>query len=90
LALRAVVKASLLGARLDEHHLTRYQMYRSLSGLAQSRATTDSTVLSISGSDRMVKALGLESCQITRADFPEHDICSLKFPDQTFDFVVSD
>lgn len=48
------------------------------------------SVLSISKSLELIRALGLADVRIDEADFPEFDILDLPYPAATFDFVVAD
>ncbi|MGH7390760.1 MAG: class I SAM-dependent methyltransferase [Candidatus Rokuibacteriota bacterium] len=47
-------------------------------------------VLSISRSDELCRRIGIGANVIDEADFPEHSMLSLRFPDQQYDFVASD
>ena len=73
-------------------HMVRYRMYydirRALEGCPQPRA--GARVLSISRSTYLCGLLPGSQAQITEADFPEHNILDLRFPDDTFDFLVCD
>jgi SAM-dependent methyltransferase len=50
----------------------------------------DEKVLSISGSRPLCRLLGFRDSQILDANYPEYDLLHLPFPDNSFDFVVSD
>lgn len=93
-AIRSLVHFTVLPWRGRTVHLTRFTMYQSLSRTLRGEpeaAQGRVSVLSISGSDSLVRALGISDLNITSADFPAHDILRLDaFPDNNFDVVVSD
>lgn len=86
---RAVVKRairlSMIGTERGDR-LSRFQMYQHLSKFKMTPGMT----LSISDSGALCKCVGINEGWITRADWPEHDICNLKWPDNKFDFAISD
>lgn len=49
-----------------------------------------STVLAISGSERLCRILGFTEEQMTIAEYPDYNLMDLSFDNQTFDYVVSD
>jgi SAM-dependent methyltransferase len=71
-------------------HVTRYFMYARLQEVGKALATRRGDVLAISHSERLCDVLGLEPITLVRADYPEHNLLSLDFADQSFDFVLSD
>lgn len=76
-------------------HITRYAMNRSLAQtfreLPEGRAGGSGLrVLSISGSEPLIEAIGLQDAEITGASYPEHSMLDLRFPEGSFDVVVSD
>jgi SAM-dependent methyltransferase len=71
-------------------NVTRYYMYEHLKAFGASLPDLSGDVLSISDSTRLCKEFGLNPASIVEADYPEHNLMSLKFPDESFDFVVSD
>jgi SAM-dependent methyltransferase len=78
----------MLGLRRGPH-ITRYYYYKRLSDKFPN-VGADARVLSISHSNTLCTVLGLGGAQITEANYPEANMLALPFPDQTFDFVVSD
>lgn len=83
-------RALLFRTPIQGHHITRYAMYRSLSGLFDSQAP-NSRVLCISGSDELARVVGLGTADVVGADYPEYSITDLSaFPDASFDYVLSD
>ena len=82
-------KASLTG--LDSGpHVTRYEMYRRLGLLGDRLPFRNGRVLSISHSEELINVLRLEPDEVVPANYPEHSLLSLDFPDASFDFVLSD
>jgi SAM-dependent methyltransferase len=68
--------------------LTRFFMYRQIKqGLP---GPINGKVLSISGLEGMRHLLDEARCEDTDASYPEVDIHHLPYPDETFDWVVSD
>ena len=84
-----VVSLIFLG-RNTGHHLTRYYMYRSIRSSCSNLCSPSAKVLSISNSQEIVSLLGLGDVNIYNACYPEYDILSLPFEDESFDLVVSD
>lgn len=70
-------------------HVTRYYMYAKLKSL-ENKAFSGARVLNVSGSDKLIKIVGLADESITKANFPGCDLLNLLFDDNTFDFVVAD
>jgi SAM-dependent methyltransferase len=64
-------------------------MYRQLSRFGFG-GQDGKSVLSISHSEDLCKVLGFSMEQVVRANYPDHNILALPFPDDKFDFVVSD
>jgi hypothetical protein len=87
---KAIVQASTGGVDHSRHHLTRYSMYRALSGVLAQHDSLRRTCLTISGSSRLARVLGLWSAQLVEVDYPEHTLLALAFGDAEFDFCVSD
>jgi SAM-dependent methyltransferase len=68
--------------------LTRYSMYKQIEqGLP---GPISGKVLSISGLEGMRHLLDEARCEVTDASYPEVDIHHLPYPDETFDWVISD
>jgi len=78
------VRLTMLGMRRGPH-LSRFTMYRELT---KAPVAADGRTLSVSGSERLCALLGLKD--VFPANFPEYDLRSLPFPDESFDCVVSD
>jgi SAM-dependent methyltransferase len=73
-------------------HLTRYQMYRTLRRELACEPESHQVglrALSISRSVDLARLVSPHAI-ITEADYPEHDLLALDFPDDSFDLVVSD
>lgn len=71
-------------------HLTRFAMYRRLSNICLDINTPETRVLSISNSRHLANVIGLANANVFNACYPEYDILSLPFQDESFDVVVSD
>lgn len=71
-------------------HITRYYMYERLMALGARLPIKEGRVLSISHSANLVDLLGVKPTEIVDANYPDHNILSLGFADNSFDFVLSD
>jgi SAM-dependent methyltransferase len=71
-------------------HLSRYAMYQRLGEVGARLPNRRGDVLSISHSTRLCDVLGLEPSSVTEANYPEYNFLSLPFPDESFDFIISD
>jgi SAM-dependent methyltransferase len=65
-------------------------MYERLRKVGIALPKRSGKVLSISHSVNLCDCLGLRPASVTEADYPEHNILSLRFPDESFDFILSD
>jgi SAM-dependent methyltransferase len=86
--LSGLLKLSMLGQRQGPH-ITRYYMYNHLSQIMPG-VPASARVLSISHSIALCESLGMPTSQIVEANYPAVNILSLPYPDDEFDFVVSD
>ncbi len=82
-------RASMKGLPLGPH-ITRYYMYGQLKSIAASLPNRIGRVLSISHSEHLAELMGLQPSELVSADYPEHNVLSLSFPDDSFAFVLSD
>jgi SAM-dependent methyltransferase len=72
-------------------HITRFAMYKALKNCLKPHDSPDKTGLAISLSQPFAQdILGLRHTRFTTANYPEHNMLDLKFPDGSFDFCVSD
>jgi SAM-dependent methyltransferase len=71
-------------------HITRFCMYRTLSGRLTASDGADKSVLCISGSQGLARILGLKQAVPRTTAYPEVNLLDLPYPDGSFDFVVSD
>jgi SAM-dependent methyltransferase len=71
-------------------HITRYYMYNHLEKLGRKLQFNAGRTLSVSHSDRLATVLGIEASEVVLADYPEHNLLSLNFPDSSFDYLLSD
>ncbi|HEX5494860.1 MAG TPA: methyltransferase domain-containing protein [Mycobacteriales bacterium] len=94
-AAHRAVTLSGLGAPAGPH-LTRYRMYRRLSGVLAELPDgpvgggAGQRVLAISGSAGFAREIGFDAARITSADFPTVNLLDLPYPTGGFDGVVSD
>lgn len=72
------------------HHITRFAMYRALTGLWATHDAPTRRALSLSRSDALLQTLGLRQAAVQQANYPEFDLLALALPDNVFDFVASD
>jgi len=91
---RSALRLSMLGLEKGPH-VTRYYMYRHLRSvcerpIAELSLRSSQRTLSISHSVPLCTALGLDRGQIVEANYPEVDLLSLPFGDNSFHVVVSD
>ena len=82
-------RASMKGLSLGPH-ITRYYMYDRLTSIAASLPNRTGRVLSISHSENLAELMGLQPTELVAADYPEHNVLSLSFSADSFDFVLSD
>jgi len=71
-------------------HITRYSMYHHLQKIGNDLPKKEGDVLSISHSKNFCELLGVTPTKLTEANYPEHNILSLQFPDESFDFIFAD
>lgn len=72
-------------------HITRYYMYQQIELIMKSVPTPESPkVLSVSHSLELCERLNLKQPKITEANYPEFNLLKLDFPDNQFDFIISD
>src|SRR6185312_2882003 len=82
-------RASMKGLERGPH-LSRYYMYHRLKAVGRQLPDRTGRVLSISRSSNVCEIMEFTPSEIVQADYPEHNILSLKFPDESFDYVISD
>jgi SAM-dependent methyltransferase len=70
-------------------HVTRYSMYKRIGAFFEGQSRSGK-ILSISGSDILHGMFRQQDSEIVVANYPEYNILSLPFPDESFDYVVSD
>ncbi len=86
---KLVWKISLTGLPRGPH-LTRYFMYRRLASVGRKLPQRTGRVLSISRSVNLVEVMGLQPTKVVKANYPEHNVLSLRFENDSFDVVLSD
>lgn len=82
-------QASMIGLPRGAH-ITRYAMYKRLQELGPKLPHRRGRVLSISSSANLGDLLGVEATEVVNAEYPDHNMLSLGFPDESFDYVFSD
>ena len=90
-ALREPFRLTMAPLARSEHDAVRFSMYRHLEG-AFAHLPIHGAIgqgLAISGSGYLAKMLSPQS-GLRYADYPEYNMLNLPFPDNEFDFVVSD
>jgi len=71
-------------------HITRYAMYKRLAEIGSALPIREGRVLSISHSKSLCDVLGLHPTEVVEANYPDYNMLSLGFPNDSFDFVLSD
>jgi SAM-dependent methyltransferase len=82
-------KLSLIGLSRGPK-ITRYSMYHTLQKVGSKFPNQEGDVLSVSHSVKLCDVLGIKPKSLVEANYPEHNFLSLQFPDESFDFVLSD
>jgi SAM-dependent methyltransferase len=82
-------RASLAGLSRGPH-ITRYYMYQRLRSIAAKLPRDGRRALCVSHSAGLVELLGLQPSEVVSANYPEYDMLGLRFPDASFDYVLSD
>lgn len=72
-----------------KHSFVRYAMYKRLEAVGRQLPKTG-RVLSISHSQHLCEIMGITPTEVVHANYPEFNILNLPFPDESFDFVLSD
>lgn len=89
--IKALIRWCLDSAADRGPHITRFRMYRVLDGAFAGHDGPDKQALTISSSSEFARdVLGLRQARYTEAEYPEHNLLHLGFPDESFDFCVSD
>ncbi len=65
-------------------------MYNRLAAIGPRLPSHSGRVLSISHSQNLAELMGFSATEVVAANYPEHNIIALDFPDESFDFVCSD
>jgi ubiquinone/menaquinone biosynthesis C-methylase UbiE len=65
-------------------------MYQHLKNIGETLPKGEGDVLSISRSKNLSELLDIKPKTLIEADYPDHNFLSLQFPDESFDFVLSD
>lgn len=86
---RVLWRLSMLGLPRGPH-ITRFSMYAHLAKIGLHLPRRSGKILSVSHSANLADVMGLQATEIVQADYPEYSMLSLPFPDESFDFVLSD
>src|SRR5689334_7495608 len=90
-SINALIRWSLDTAGHRGPHITRFSMYLALKNCLLDYDADEQTCLAISLSRPFAEhILGLRATKFTNADYPEINILNLPFPDEHFDFCISD
>ena len=71
-------------------HITRYSMYYHLRAIGVTLLNKSGRVLTISRSSNLCELMGIDVTELVEANYPDQSILALTFPDESFDFVLSD
>ena len=82
-------RLSMLGLKKGSH-ITRYSMYQSLSDVGKQLSRREGDVLSISNSKYICDVLNIKPKTLSEVNFPDGNLLSLEYPDNSFDFVFTD
>lgn len=88
--LKSIIAESLKTSTPGSWNITRHFMYSRLLGMLRAYDGNEKRCLAISHSAFLARLLGLKDTYLLEANFPEHNLLSLEFPDDVFDFCVSD
>jgi SAM-dependent methyltransferase len=88
--IKALISDSLEKAQTGQWNITRHYLYSRLMGMLKPYDGSDKRCLSLSHSILLGSVLGLQSVVVNEANFPEHNMLSLDFPSESFDFCISD
>jgi len=84
-----ILRASMLGMK-KEWHITRYSMYQALARVSAQLRIHRGDVLSISHSKVLCDIIKFQPNNFVELNYPEGNILSLPYPDDSFDFLCSD
>ncbi len=88
--LKSIIAESLKTSSPGVWNITRHYMYSRLAGLFRTHDDADKRCLSISHSAFLARLMGLQHAQLMEANYPEYNMLQLVFPDNAFEFCVSD
>ena len=71
-------------------HITRYAMYARLREVGKVLPKKEGDVLAVSHSKNLGDLMGVAPKTLVEANYPEGNLLSLQFPDESFDFIYSD
>jgi len=89
--INSLIEWSFATASHTGAHITRFAMYQTLRDALAAFDSPTKKALAISHSAQFGReVLGIREAQFTSVNYPESNILSLDFPDETFDFCISD
>lgn len=88
--LKSMISDALDKAPKGDWSVTRHYLYTRLMGMFRPYDGSDKRCLSVSHSTFLTALLGLQNSVVKEANFPEHNMLSLDFPSESFDFCISD
>jgi len=89
--IRNLTWLSMIGMKKSGVHIVRYQPNRHLRGILNDGSEGQGkNTLAISKSGAFCKIIGLGQSEILETTYPDVDMLDLPYPDETFDFVVSE
>lgn len=88
-AMKTAVKLSTLGLPC-RHSFSRHGMYRQIEAFAATLPDRRGRLLDISSSLYLASVIGLDPSEVVSAAYPDVSILNLPFPDNHFDWVISD
>ena len=88
--LKSVIAESMKTSSPGSWNITRHYMYTRLREILKTHDGADKQCLAISHSVFLARLIGLQQARIMEANYPDHDMLRLVFPDNTFEFCVSD
>ncbi|MCU0754995.1 MAG: class I SAM-dependent methyltransferase [Xanthomonadales bacterium] len=87
--MKMAIKLSTLGMPC-RHSFSRHGMYRQIEDFAASLPSRHGRILDISSSMHLASVIGLDPSEVTSLAYPDYTIFNIPYPDNHFDWIVSD